>query len=167
MASHGGTYGSTHSEVVTAMIWHDSDDLIFRPKRRDQLSRISTTPTGNRFPHTLVLGRSQTSSGDLPQFLHNLQLVHYPIRTTRHINPLQRHIIPPGLSLVRPSLIFLVQIRRGRFVRFSMPIAINVDLGNVSLQIPAVSDVDGLPPEIVFVSKGVDVDGFVDRGECS
>lgn len=29
------------------------------------------------------------------------------------------------------------------------------------------SDVDGFPPEIVFVSKGVDVDGFVDRGECS
>jgi hypothetical protein len=103
----------------------------------------------------------------LPQFLHDLQLVHYPIRTARHVNPLQRHIIPPRLSLVRPSCIFLVQIRRSRFVRLSIPIAINVDLWNVGLQIPAMSDVDGLPPEIVFVSKGVDVDSFVDRGECS
>jgi hypothetical protein len=103
----------------------------------------------------------------LPQFLHDLQLVHYPIRTARHVNPLQSHIIPPRLSLVRPSCIFLVQIRRSRFVRLSIPIAINVDLWNVGLQIPAMSDVDGLPPEIVFVSKGVNVDGFVDRGECS
>ena len=49
----------------------------------------------------------------------------------------------------------------------SIPIAINVDLWNVGLQVPAMGDVDGLPPEIVFVSKGVDVDSFVDRGECS
>lgn len=125
--------GSTNSEIITTMIWHHGDDLIFRPKRRDQLSRISTTPTGDRFPNTLVLGRSRISSEDLPQLLHDLQLVHYPIRTARHINPLQRHIIPPRLSLVRPSLIFLVQIRRSRFVRLSIPIAINVDLWNVGL----------------------------------
>ena len=49
-ASHSAMGGSTNSEIITTMIWHHGDDLVFRPKRRDQLSRISTTPIRNRIP---------------------------------------------------------------------------------------------------------------------
>ena len=99
--------------------------------------------------------------GDRPQLFHDLQLVHYPIRTTRHIDPLQGHIIPPRFALFRPGLVFLVQISCCRFIRLA------VDLGYVRLEVPAVRDVNRVPPKAILERKSVNIDRFIDRGERS
>jgi len=36
--------GQTHAEIIASVIWHDSNDLVLRPKGGNQLRGVSTSP---------------------------------------------------------------------------------------------------------------------------
>jgi hypothetical protein len=81
-----------------------------------------------RFESSLESQRWPTVSLNLPKLLHDLQLIHDPIRTTRHINPFQCHVILLGSSIIFPCFILYVQIGCGAFRLFPKIGDIRIDI---------------------------------------